>query len=323
MRYTRRVDSGEAAEAYTRHEIRRILGISENSLRAWERAGLAEAKATYTFADLISLKTLESLRAKQISARQIREAVHQIRLRLVTVARPLDELKIVTDGRRIAVEMPGERMEALTGQMLFNFDAQTMKSVATLELDPADKAVPSDREGTESWFQYALEMEGSGAEPQDIIAVYRRVLECDPMAAGAWVNMGTLHYQQRRLALAEKCYHKALQAYPDYALAHFNLANVYDETGRIEDAATHYETALKLQPDYADAHYNLALVQERRERWQEAARHWQAYLDFDPSSPWADIARRKRASLLRVAIGGPGGRFNGRPSRKPGAESSD
>ena len=323
MGYTRGVESGRAAEAFARHEIRRILGISENSLRAWERAGLTQAKDTYTFADLISLKTLESLRAKQISAGQIREAVHQIRLRLVNVTRPLDELKIVTDGRRIAVEMPGERMEALTGQMLFNFDAQTMKSVATLELDPVDRAVPSDREGTESWFQYALEMESSGAEPKEIIAVYRRALECDPNAAGAWVNMGTLHYQQRQLPVAERCYRKALQAYPDYALAHFNLANVYEETGRIDAAARHYQAVLKLQPDYADAHYNLALVQERREEWREAARHWKAYLEFDSSSPWSDIARRKRASLLEVAAGGPPNHPAGRESRGPGAESSD
>ena len=304
LRYTQHVESGKAAEAYTRPEIRRILGINENSLRSWERLGLAKAKDTYTFADLISLKTLQSLRDKRISAKQIRDALHQLRLRLEDVTRPLDELKIVSDGRRIAVELPGERMEALTGQMLFDFDAKTVRSAATLEFRKGDPQPPDGVESSESWFQYALEMERSGAAPKEIIDVYRKVVDCNPDAAGAWVNMGTLHYRQHLLQMAEQCYNEALQAYPEYALAHFNLGNVCEDTGRLYEATQHYETALRYRPDYGDAHYNLALLEERRQRVLAALKHWQAYLEFDSSSPWSDIARRKHKRLLRVATKG-------------------
>ncbi len=301
LRYTRHVDSGSAAEAYTRSEIRRILGINENSLRSWERMGLAQVKASYTFADLISLKTLQSLRENRIPARKIRDALHQLRLRLANVTRPLDELKIVSDGRRIAVELPGERMEALTGQMLFDFDAKTLRSGAALEFRKDEPEPTAGEDSSESWFQYALEMERCGAATNEIIDVYRKVVDCNPEAAGAWVNMGTLHYRQHLLPMAERCYKEALQAYPEYALAYFNLGNVCEETGRLDEAVQHYHSALRFQPDYGDAHYNLALVQERRNRFAEAIKHWQAYIDFDSSSPWSEIARRKRERLLRVA----------------------
>ena len=311
-----------AEASYSRSKIRRILGINENSLRSWERVGLTEAKDTYTFTDLIALKTLQSLRDNQISAKQIREALHQLRLRLANVTRPLDQLRIVSDGRRIAVVLKGQKMEALTGQMLFNFDAEAMKSAATLEFRHGDPQPGLDRaDGGESWFQYALEMERSGASPQEIIAVYRKVLSSNPNAAGAWVNMGTLHYRQRLLAMAEECYQKALRAYPDYALAHFNLGNVCEETGRLDEAARCYQSALRIQPDYGDAHYNLALVEERRERFLEAIEHWKAYLRFDSSSPWSDIARRKHATLMRVNAKGDqpvGGSF-----RKPIRDTID
>ena len=297
------MESERASETYTRAEIRRILGINENSLRSWERAGLAEARDDYSFADLISLKTLQSLRENRIPAKRIREAMQQLRTRLANVSRPLDELKIVSDGRRIAVELPGEKMEALTGQMLFNFEAEQLRSVSTLERRDREQPPVSNAESEEYWFQYALELERSGAPSHEIIEVYRKVLDYNPQAAGAWVNIGTLHYRQGLLHLAEQSYKEAIQAYPEYALAHYNLGNVYEESSRLEDAAKQYEAALRFRSDYADAHYNLALVHERLERFLDAARHWKRYLELDPTSPWANVARRKHERLLGFAGG--------------------
>ena len=321
LRYNSRVDSGKAAEAYTRSEIRRILGLNENSLRSWERLGLAEVKQSYSFADLISLKTLQSLRANRISAKTIRDALHQLRLRLADVTRPLDELKIVSDGRRIAVELPGERMEALTGQMLFDFDAKTLRPGATLEFRQDEPEVSAGYDNSESWFQYALELERSGAAPNEIIDVYRRVVDRNPDAAGAWVNMGTLHYREHLLAMAEKCYNEALQVYPEYALAHYNLGNICEETGRLDEAVRHYRSALRFEPNYGDAHFNLALAQERRQQFVEAIKHWQAYLEYDPASPWSEIARRNRERVLQLAAAGD--HAVGRSLRKPVRDSTE
>ena len=303
------MDSGKVPGAYTRPEVRRILGISENSLRPWERLGLTESKSSYSFADLISLKTLQNLRDNQIPAKRIREALHQLRLRLVNVNRPLHELKIYSDGRRIAVDMPGERMEALTGQMLFNFDAETIRTVATLGSDTSEPGDPEEEakdaaDASESLFRYALDLERSGAEPNEIIAVYRKVLDSNPRAAGAWVNMGTLHYRMRLLKSAERCYREALDANPEYALACFNLGNVCEETGRLDEAVLHYESALRFDPECADAHYNLALIQERRLVLSRAERHWRAYLEYDSKSPWADFAKRKLERLVRMLRSG-------------------
>lgn len=298
------MESAKASESYSRSEIRRILGINENRLRSWERLGLTEVRERYSFADLISLKTLQSLRENRIPATRIREALRSLRRRLSNVSRPLDELKIVSDGRRIAVEMPGVKMEALTGQMIFDFDAEALRSVATLESQQSSPAQSARADGGESLFQYALELERSGAPANEIIDVYRKVLKRNPDVAGAWINLGTLHYRQGRLQLAEQSYQQALEAFPEYALAHFNLGNVCEDTDRLEEAAEHYRQALRCRTDYADAHYNLALVEEQRKHFLEATKHWQAYLNLDSSSPWSNIARRKRECLLRLTAAG-------------------
>ncbi len=304
MRYTPGVKSEAASESYTRAEIRRILRINENRLRSWERGGLTKAKETYSFADLISLRTLQGLRESRIPVKRIREALDELRTRLANVTSPLDELKIVSDGRRIAVRLPGEKLEALTGQLLFDFDARSLCSVATFEPPVAADPVTTGSGGEDFWFQQAQRLEQAGAADEEVIHAYRQVIKCNPDAAGAWVNIGTRQFRQGQLQLAESSYMAALRIHPDYAVAHYNLGNVCDATDRLEEAAHHYEEALRLQQDYADAHYNLALVYSRLRRVFEAIRHWDHYLELDASSQWAVAARKTRERLLGMAVRG-------------------
>ena len=299
------MESGKASECYSRSSIRRILGINENRLRAWERAGLTEVKQNYSFADLISLKTLQGLSAERISAKRIQQALKHLRHRLASVREPLSELKIVLYGRRIAFELPGEKIEALTGQLLLEFDVEQLRQSSVVEIQSSPTRSGEPALDGEELFQRALELENSGAPVPELVGLYRKVLERDPAAAGALVNLGTLQFRQGETAQAEQHYRDALRLYPNYALAHYNLANVCDASGRLEEAVQHYSDALRYCPDYADAHYNLALVEERLQRSAEAARHWSAYLQFDSSSPWAKIARLKLRQLREPGKGGP------------------
>lgn len=319
--YTRSVESGKASERYSRSGIRRILGINENRLRSWERAGLTEAKDSYSFSDLISLRTLQGLRKEQISTKRIQEALKQLRHRLATDAHPLSELKIVSYGRRIALELPGEKIEAMTGQLLLKFDVERLRQASVVEMQSAENYSLAPAPDGEALFQRALELENNGAPAPEVVELYRKVIECDPAAAGAMVNLGTLQFRQGETDQAEQHYRNALRIHPDYALAHYNLANICDASGRLEEAAQHYSDALRCRPDYADAHYNLALVEERLERSAEAAKHWDAYLQFDSSSPWAKIARAKLQQLRRPL--NTGSRPVGTSFRKPLSGSQD
>lgn len=329
--------SGNAAEAYTRSQIRRILGINENSLRSWERAGLTPAKESYTFSDLVSLSILENLRENRISARQISEALDWMRVRLSNVRHPLDELKIVSEGRRVAVQLPGERVEAVTGQLLLDFDSGGTARVETIEgdgrsgrngelpgesTDSPEAPVGPDVEGIhagrilelevredpaqvedealERAFDRAMQLEKAGAPEREVIEAYQNVLLHDPGAVGALVNLGTIHYRKGRLEKAEQCFEQALDAYPDYALAHFNLASVYHERRELDRAADQLRATLRADPKFADAYFNLAVVEQDRKRPVAALRKWQAYLKLDSQGPWANVARASCRALLEV-----------------------
>jgi tetratricopeptide (TPR) repeat protein len=298
------VASSGPKQVYLREDVRRILKIPEIRLRSWERNGFVESRSEFTFRDLIALKTLKELRDKRIPPQRIKRALHSLMQKLDGVRQPLTELKIVSDGRTIAVDLGDGKMEALTGQLLFDFDTASLAEVKPLPRREASRSREALERESEGWFQVGLELEESGADPADILRAYARALELNPNAAGACVNMGTVYYQIRNLSEAERCYRRAVEMDPGYPLAHFNLANICDEQGRLDEARRHYLTALRLRPDYADAHYNLALLFERTGEPMQAVKHWRAYLKIDPASPWAGIARQQLQSLLSITLGG-------------------
>jgi tetratricopeptide (TPR) repeat protein len=275
-----------------------MLHLSERQLRTWERQGLVPAASAYSFRDLIALRTIGELRARRIPLRTIGRALDSLRRRLSEVRDPLAELKIFSDGRNIAVRVAGQNMEALTGQILFDFDTSELASVQSL---PSQPPLPPRAGDSEACFQRGLFLEETGAPVDEAVEAYLQAVEFNPHAAGALVNLGTIRYRLRQFKEAEDYYTRALEADPNYPLAHFNLGNLYDERGDLSRAYGCYEAALRINPHYGDAHFNLALLCERRGDVLRAVHHWKAYLKIDNASSWADIARRQ-LEKLRVAL---------------------
>jgi tetratricopeptide (TPR) repeat protein len=284
---------------YSRADIRRQFGVTERQLKSWEREGLIPAAETYSFSDLIAIQTLVKLRESHIPPRQIGRAMASLRQKLEGVKQPLAELRIVSNGRKIAVHVAGQRMEALTGQILFDFEAAELGAVTSF---PERKPTANRLRESESWFQKGLELEEIGAPVEQAVEAYRQALELNPQAAGALVNLGTICYRQRQFPEAEKHYLDAIAADPGYPLAEFNLGNLCDEQGRIDEAMDHYRRALTLNPNYADAHFNLALLCERNGDTLKAVHHWKSYLKLDASGQWAEIARRQLERLRQSVV---------------------
>ena len=286
-------------EEYSRADVRRKFGLSERQLRTWEKQDLIPPADTYSFSDLIALQTLIKLREGRIQARQIGRALVSLRQKLDWVKQPLSELRIVSDGRRIAVHVAGQKMEAISGQILFDFEAADLGGMKTF---PERKHAVNRIRESEVWFQRGLELEEAGAPAEHAVEAYQKVLELNPAAAGALVNLGTIYYRMRNFQEAEKYYQQAIAADPSYPLAQFNLGNLYDEQGRVGEAFEYYRRALRLNPNYADAHFNLALLCERTSDNLKAVHHWKAYLKLDGSGQWAEIARRQLGRLREVTL---------------------
>jgi tetratricopeptide (TPR) repeat protein len=286
---------------YSREEVRRLLDLSERQLRGWEKNRLFPVLELFAFSDLIALRTLVKLRDSRIPPARIRDVLAALRERLQGVTDPLKQLRLVSDGRRIHVQVGANAMEPISGQLLLNFGEAELKRLVSFPDRKKTDESRSRRESAEKWFQRGLECEQTGAVP-DAIKAYESAVALDPTSAGAWLNLGTIHFNARQFSKAESNYRKALEADPKYALAHFNIANLYDERGDYERALRHYQEAVTLYPSYADAHYNLALLFQGSGQVMDAVRHWKTYLKLDPGSTWASIARRELEKLRRHTV---------------------
>lgn len=300
-------------EAYTRAEVRRMAHVTERQLRSWQKHGLVAVGETFGFIDLGTLNKLVELRRAGVPLDKICLAVEAVRHRFGDVIDPLRELKVVHEGRRLRFEYRGQRIEPVSGQLLFDFDHNPPDRLVSLPR--RDQPERRMRETAEMWFQKGLELEHEG-RTEEAVEAYETAVRLDPHSAGAYLNLGTIYFNGRMWPNAETFYVKALEADPNYPLAHFNLANLYDERGDAVKALYHYKAALRLNPHYADAHYNLALLHQNRGRIMEAVRHWKIYLKLDPSSQWGSIARRELEKLKKWTI------VPGRNASTPAPEQS-
>ena len=182
-------------EEYSRADVRRKFGLSERQLKGWERQRLIPEANSYTFSDLVAFQTLIKLRENKISAKEIFRALESLREKLEWVKQPLSELRVVSDGGRIAVHLAGQKMEAISGQILFDFDAGELGGIKSF---PERKPKVNRMRESEVWFQKGLELEETGAPVEDAVDAYQKVLEINPGAAGALVNLGTIYYRLRK-----------------------------------------------------------------------------------------------------------------------------
>jgi tetratricopeptide (TPR) repeat protein len=293
-------------QAYSREDVRRQLGVSKRQLDSWEKQKLLPPGGSLSFSDILALRTLVGLRKSNVSAVQIRKAVHAVRRHFREFENPLTEIKIYTQGKRIEVQFAGnKKMEAISGQLILNFDQAEISKLLSFpgqaEESEAARKMKSRREA-EHWFEKGLDLEQNGAPAEEVIAAYQKAAEIDPTSAGALVNLGTVYFNARDWRQAEQFYRKAVDVDPEYALAHFNLGNLYDERGDRPAALHHYLAAIGIHPRYADAHYNIALLYQSMGQPLKAVRHWKAYLTMDPGSAWAAIARRELAKIKEAAI---------------------
>ena len=290
------------SQSFTRESARRVLGVSEKQLKSWERQKLIQPAAVYGFRELLALRTLIKLRQSRVPPQQIRRAIQALIEKLRGVEDPLTELKLYADGKKIRVELEGHSMEAESGQLLLDFDPGELSRLLEFRPKENPRAERDQRQAAEHWFQRGLDLEATGALPEQVIEAYQKAIELDPGSAGALVNLGTIYFNARNFTMAERYYTQATETDPEYALAHFDLGNLCDERGDRARAQEHYLAALGISPNYADAHYNIALLYQSANQPMKAVRHWMAYLKLDPSSEWATIARRELDKLREAAV---------------------
>ena len=262
-------------------EAARILEIPESRVREWARAGLGGGarrgrRYAISFRDLVVLRAARGLLEQRVPAARVRRALAAL-ARDLPSHQPLSGMRLVADGREVAVSDGRRTWQPETGQVVLEFGEENLaRQVEEMRrCAAAGDAAGATRVRARLEFERALDLEDR--QPQAAAAAYARALDLDPELADAYLNLGRLRHEAGDPGEAARLYACALERSPEDPLAHFNLALALEDTKGPESALAHYERALALDPDFADAHYNLAGLYERLGRSADALRHYRAY----------------------------------------------
>jgi tetratricopeptide (TPR) repeat protein len=261
---------------YSAAELCRIMRLDQSQLRMCLRAAslpISRAKTfyTYSFQDLVLLRTTKGLTDAGVPVRRIRKVLACLQ-RQIGDGQALTSLKIYASRKRVVVWDGLYRWQPDSGQFLLNFDSAGI--VASIRLRPRQRSQRDQAEIAHQWFERALTLEADA--PEEAQRAYQEAICLRPDFAHAHINLGLLYHHAGDLAKAEACYQRALWYEPKFALAHFNLAVVLEDQQLTTRALAAYQEAVKQAPDFREAHCNLAQLYEALGRKRDAIRHYAA-----------------------------------------------
>ena len=261
---------------YSVADLRRILRLDGSQLRACLRAALlpmpqGELASTYSFQNLVVLRTAKGLTDAGVSVARVRKVLECLERQLGEET-AISSLKIYASGKRVVVWDGASRWQPDSGQFLLNFD--TAKILPPRPLTPRTNRAQADHDSAQRWVQRALAFEEDS--PEEARRAYEEAIRINPALTEAHINLGLLHHDLGELIEAERCYRRALAVQPRLALAHFNLGVVLEDREKKSAALKAYQEALKHAPDFLEAHCNLAQLYEKLGRKRDAFRHYAA-----------------------------------------------
>jgi DNA-binding transcriptional MerR regulator len=277
-------------------EIARLLDVTPARLRTLDRAGVVsptgrrKGRRAYTFSDLIALRTAQTLLSQRVRLRDVTRAVSALKRTLPKVARPLQELRIVSDGQSVVVHTQDGAFEPLTGQMVLDFDVKTLREDVVRVLRPS-----AGRERARTAYELYLRASQLDEDPStmdDAERLYGEAIQLDPWLAIAYTNLGNIRFRRHDAQGAETLYRRALEIDARQPEAQYNLGYVMLERGEPELSIPLFHGAIEADPKFSDAYFNLAMAYEQIGETQKARPFWKNYISLEPSGTWTEIARR-------------------------------
>jgi tetratricopeptide (TPR) repeat protein len=159
------------------------------------------------------------------------------------------------------------------------------------------------------------EISAAARRTDDAEAAFRKAIELEPNALGAYQSLATLFVVTGRVPEAIDTYQKAIEQRPSSGSLHLMLAALLEASGRPEEAMGHYEKAIEAEPGLAVAKNNLAYLLAERgqdlDRALDLAQEAKAELPENPNAAdtlgWVLYKKNVPAAAinyLREAIGG-------------------
>ena len=312
----------DVEQLYTPAMLAELLQIPISTIRRWHRRGLISPSRQvkklpyFDFQEVASARRIAGMVASGANPKQIENQLSQLTDLYPDVQRPLLQLSIIVEGRKVLLR-DGAGLVEPGGQKRIDFgdessDAQeTMIGPATISI--AGSHGNSDEglldgsfdvqsfQASENWsrqdfLRLAVELEDDN-EIQTAIDVYRSMSLSLGPTADVCFRMAELLYQINDLPAARERYSMAVEFEAGFVEARANLGCVLVELGQVDLAMAAFAGALEHHPEYPDVHFHLARLLDDQNQPAKAWKHWAKFLELTPDGPWAEEARQRIDSI--------------------------
>lgn len=300
---------------YTPAMLAELLRVPLAEVRRWYRRGwlrparLVHKLPYFDFQEVTAARRLAELHAAGASQQAIQRQMAELSRTLPESARPLSQLPVRIEGKRILLWRADRLMEP-TGQFRFDFESPTARAEqerspggGLSEAPPLRAALPLGEKvrwgadappyyTPEELVQAAQELEEAG-QLRDAAEMLRAALAAGGPSAEVCFQLADVLYRMGDLSAARERYYMAVELDENFVEARCNLGCLLAETGERELALAAFQGALAYHPHYADAHYHLARLLDELGQTEEAQEHWRSFLALAPESPWVQQARNR------------------------------
>src|SRR5262249_34901530 len=151
---------------YSTSEVAKLLGLSPPQIRGYVRAGFvcpergARGELSFSFQDLVFLRTARGLMAARVPPRRIRTALRKLNGQLPE-GQPITSVRLGVEGASVVVDDGAQRWQPESGQILFDFaGADPVNEVAPIARRAAPEILKKTQElSADDWFEYGCELE--------------------------------------------------------------------------------------------------------------------------------------------------------------------
>jgi len=290
------LDEGHATRRlYTPAMLADLLGVPVAAIRRWHKSGLIHPLQTvhrlpyFAFEEIAVARRLVELVENGATPEMIEARLRTLARHWPNVNRPLAQLALVVEGRRLLVKR-GDAILEPTGQKRFDFEprgdgAAQSPEAGTIPLRPwvTDEASHSPQQ----LVAMAEELDEAGDTP-GAAEMYRAALLAGGPDAQVSFQLAECLYRMNDLAAARERYAMAVELDDDFLEARCNLGCVLAELGSTDLAIAAWKGALAVHPDYADVHYHLSRLLDAGGRKAEAQEHRRRFHELSPASPWGE-----------------------------------
>jgi tetratricopeptide (TPR) repeat protein len=225
-----------------------------------------------------------------VRLRDVTRAIGALKRTLPKVTRPLQELRIVSDGQRVVVRTHDGAFEPLTGQMVMDLEIRSLREDVVRVLRPS-----AGRERARTAYELYLKASQLDEDPKtmdDAEVLYLEAIKLDPWLAIAYTNLGNIRFRRHDPEGAEDLYKKALEIDKRQPEAQYNLGYVMLERGMPSQSVPLFHGAIEADPKFSDAYFNLAMAYEQLGESAKARPFWKSYVELEPKGTWTEIAKR-------------------------------